>query len=211
MRLDEIDDWEYYDDLMYGKQTPNIPSRAGYVRNASLLHWLQDWLGVNRRYEKKRQLKMLPSVTIPARYKRLPPNAQTCYRGIKLTTDQVDRLLNKGQLTLRADGIVSYSLNYGAASNFAIIEPCVIVEKPIYRTEIMLYVPSTLDDMTWCGDTKPGEYDEQRRELNFFAREEEILFYDDHPYYRTIYLEECVLLAHEGLRHNFKRKFERDK
>jgi len=197
-----------YDDLLYGPDSDEPPSRIRYERNGALLHWLQDWIGVNNPKERRKAIRAYPNMAVPARYRRLPAKAKLIYRGLKFEQAAMDRLLDRGKVTLRRNGIVSYSLDYARAAEFAVLDPSVVVEKTLQRAAVFLYVPACLDDMAWIDAKTADDWKHNRRELNFFARESEVLLHDDDAEWRTIRLTECVSL-HDGYNPhpvNMKRK-----
>ena len=203
-------DW---DDLLHGTDRSEPPARIRFERNAPLLTWLEDWLGVNRRHESRKAIRAFPAFSVPSRYRVLPRDARNLYRGIKVAQPVMDRLMDKGSVTLRRNGVVSYSLDFGRAKDFAIgADPAVVMEKPITRAAVLLYVPACLDDLAWHNSKTPEEWHEARRELNFFAREREVLIRDDDPYWRQIRLDESVHVDDGRTLHpvNWKRKLERE-
>jgi hypothetical protein len=75
------------------------PSRNNYVRNASFLHWLHDWLGVNHRDQKKMMIKKIPQVGIPDRYRFV--NEKKVYRGMQVPEKIVHQFIHAGKFRLR--------------------------------------------------------------------------------------------------------------
>jgi hypothetical protein len=98
--------------------------------------------------------------------------------------------------------LISYSIWQGAAKRFSYgSQEQVEIEKPIYVEDVFCFVPSCLDDMAWIDAKTIEDYWFNRRELNFFEREGEVIFYDD-DFYRTFFIDECYHLTYQGDRFN---------
>lgn len=177
--------------------------RTSFAKNEVLLRWVMDWLGVNRREEKRALAKRFPQVPIPARYRKVEGNV--LYRGFKINDTLADRLWKNGSIRFRPDGLVSFSMNAGVAYEFSVgAENGVVVAVPVYQPDVLLVIPALLDDLAWLDAKDEADWRFNRSELNFFQREAEVLCRDS-EHYRTVYLEECVKLETDGRLYNPKR------